>query len=538
MGFTALSCDPLDTKIDTAFTEDQLASDYSKLDDLGYAAYSYLRSGFYFIDGNIDAAMSDEAAYTQTASNVRLFNEGSWNQYSNPDDVYLTCYKGIRAANFFLDYSTDYKNILAINRDTLSDNGYQYRLSVQDVEWLRAENKVLRAYFYFELMKRYGDVPLIKEVLPIEANTARTSFDEVVDYAVSVIDNALDELQVNWKALDAQRDGRLTKGAAMALKSRILLYAASPLHNPSNSISAWEKAAQAAYDVIELNQYKLGNNYSNLFLESNSTQNDEIILSFRDGATNSPEKANYPIATPGGNSGITPSQNIVDSYEYKGTPDAANPYLNRDPRLGYSIVVNNSQWNDRTLQIYEGGTDDPAQTNASRTGYYLKKFLLPNLYLVQDEKRIHNWVMFRYAEILLNYAEAMNEAYGPNNNNGNSLTALEALNLVRSRPSVEMPAIDTSDNLILREKIKHERRVELAFEGHRYWDLRRWKDAETVLNEPIRGAKITKTSENSFSYQYFVVEQRKFDAAKMYFYPIPYVEIAKSNNILTQNPNW
>lgn len=538
IGLITLGCDPLDTKIDTAFTEEQLASDYSKLDDLGYAAYSYIPNGFYNIDGNIDAAKSDEAVYTHSASNVRLFNEGSWNQYYNPDNVYENYYKAIRSANFFLDYTSNYKEQLATNRDTLSDEGYNYRLSVRDFEWLRAENKVLRAYFYSELLKRYGDVPLIKEVVPNDANLPRTNYDEVVDYAVEQIDNALDSLQINWKTFDAQRDGRLTKGAALAIKSRMLLYAASPLNNPSNNTEKWARAAQAAYEVIQLNQYTLSNNYQNLFLESNSAVNNEIILSYRNGATNSFEIANYPIGTPGGNSGVTPSHNLVSAYELKGAAVEGNPYANRDPRLDYSVVVNNSSWNGRTMEIYPSGADDPNQANASRTGYYLKKYLLPNLYLVQGETRIHNWILFRYAEVLLNYAEAMNEAYGPNNNNGNSLTALQALNMVRSRTSVAMPEVTASDKDDLRAKIKHERRIELAFEGHRYWDLLRWKDAETTLNQPIQGVRITKVADNDFTYQPFVVEQRRFDASKMYLYPIPYTEIAKSKGVLTQNPNW
>ena len=538
--FLLVSCDPLDTKIDTLITQEQLDSDYSKLRNLGYAPYSFIKNGFYTIDGNIAAAMSDEAAYTKTSSSVKLFNEGSWNKYNNPDNVYLNCYQGIRAANFFLDYSTDYKQKLAQNRDTLSDGGYQYRLSVNDIAWMRAESRILRAFFYFELIKRYGDVPVVKEVLPANesSNSPRNGFDEVVSYIISDIDYSRDSLQANWKSFDSERDGRFTKGAAMALKSRILLYAASPRHNATNDITKWESAAKAAYDVIRLNQYSLDGNYRNLFLESNSTTSNEVILSHRCGATNGMEVANYPIGTPGGNSGITPSQNLVEAYEYKGTPDPNNPYANRDPRLSLSIVVNNSAWNGRTMEIYSGGTDDPNNTNASRTGYYLKKFLLENLYLTQGETRIHNWIMFRYAEILLNYAEAMNEAYGPSDNNGYSLTACEAVNLVRGRTGIGMPPVSTSDKNEMREKIKHERRVELAFEEHRFWDLLRWKDAGEIMNLPLRGIQITKIDDTTFNYNISTVEQRKFDASRMYLYPIPYSEITKSNGVLTQNPNW
>ncbi len=535
-----VGCDPLDTKIDTLITAQQLASDYSKLYELGYAPYSYLQNGLTIMDGNIEAARSDEAAYTRSSSGVKYFNEGTWNQYYNPDDVYARCYQGIRAANFFLDYSVNYKQQLYHNRDTLADGGMDYRRSVQDVAWMRAEAHVLRAYFYFELLKRYGGVPLIKSVVSLNENSnlPRAGYDEIVSYAVSEIDYVLDSLQVNWKSFDSEKDGRFGKGSAMALKSRILLYAASPLHNTTNEVARWESAAKAAHDVIQLNRYTLSASYRNLFLETNGTVDNEVILSYRSGATNSPEKANYPVGTPGGNSGVTPSQNLVSAYEYKGVPDPANPYANRDPRLEASIVVNNSTWNGRPMQVYAGGTDDPVNTNTSRTGYYLKKFLLDNINLAQNETRIHNWIMFRYAEILLNYAEAMNEAYGPDANNGYSMTAREAVNAVRSRGSVQMPAVTASGKAEMRETIKHERRIELAFEGHRFWDLLRWKDAENYLNQTIKGVNVVKTGQTTFTYNEFSAEQRVFDVSKMYLYPIPNVEVVKSKGVLTQNPNW
>lgn len=534
-----IGCDPLDTKEDTMLTPENLESDYNKLQSLGYAAYTSITSGFYVIDSNIGAAMSDEAANTKNTSSVKLFNEGTWNQYNNPDNVYSKCYEGIRAANFFLDYSINYKEQLAHNRDTLSDNGLAYRRSVKNIEWMRAEAHVLRSYYYFELIKRYGGVPLVKEVIDPKDNTIlpRTDFDVIADYAVSEIDMVADELQADWNVEDKARDGRFTKGAAMALKSRILLYAASPLNNPSDNVEKWKAAAQAAYDVISLNQYSLDANYRTMFLEANSVNSKEMIMVYRHGAVDYFEKANYPVGTPGGNSGVTPSQNLVDAYEYKGAPNPDNPYDNRDPRLGYSIVTNNSSWNGRTMEIFAGGKDDPQNANASRTGYYLKKFLLDNLNLIQEEKRIHNWVMFRYGEILLNYAEAMNEAYGPDNDNGYGISARQAINMIRNRTGVEMPSVIANDKDDMRDKIKHERRIELAFEGHRFWDLLRWKDAGIYMNAPLRGITINRSG-NSFTYRDFIVEKRIFDESKMYRYPIPYAEVVKSDGILIQNPNW
>lgn len=531
-------CDLLDTKIDTMMTPEMIDSDWSKLKNLGYAGYSYIRSGFYAIDGNIAAAMSDEAACTRSSSPVKLFNQGTWNQYNNPDNVYAACYKGIRAVNYFLDYSTNYREQLSHNRDTLSDGGYAYRQSVKDIEWMRAESHVLRAWYYFELAKRYGGVPLVKAVeAPDNYDIPRSTFNEVIEYAVGEIDAVLDDLQTDWKTTDSERDGRFTKGAAMALKSRILLYAASPRNNPEEDVEKWKRAAEAAYDVIATGKYALDSNYRDLFLESNSLTGSEIIMSYRSGAINDPEKANYPVGTPGGNSGVTPSQNLVEAYEWKGIPDPANPYANRDPRLGHSIVVNNSSWNGRTMEIYAAGKDDPALANASRTGYYLKKFLLENLNLAQNETRMHNWIMFRYAEILLNYAEAMNEAYGPDDDNGYGLTARQAVDAVRGRTGIDMPGVLAADKEEMQARIMHERRIELAFEGHRFWDLLRWMQAETHLNRPLRGVSVQRIGDK-FVYSDFEVEKRVFDASKMYYYPIPFTEISKSDNVLNQNPNW
>lgn len=540
LAMSLAGCEMLDTRIDTLPTEENINTNYSTLWGLGYAPYTYLRNGFSSIDGNLFAAVSDEAEQTSPTSSTQLFNEGSWNAYRNPANVYERCYEGIRATNFFLENSEDYKTFLALNRDTISDGQRQYNLDVKDIAWLRNESRVLRAYFYFELIKRYGDVPLVTKVLTADDNTdlTRTGFDEVVDFIVTEIDAVKNDLQSDWASYDVTQAGRITQGAALAIKARTLLYAASPLNNSSNDLTKWEKAATAAKELMELNQYYLADDYQQLFVADNTAKSRETIWALRLGTNNSFEIKNYPIATPGGESGVTPAQNLVGAYEYKGTPDPENPYANRDPRLAYSIVTNNSFWNGRTMEIWAGGNDDEHNTNASKTGYYLKKFLNPNLNLVQNESKLRSWIVFRYAEVLLNYAEAMNEAFGPDDNNGGGMSARQAVNAVRARSGVEMPAVDADDQTEMRERIKHERRIELAFEDHRYWDLIRWKDAEEVLSQPLKGIKVMKNEDGSFSYTDFVVENRKFISPKMYRFPIPQVEISKSEGVLVQNPEW
>jgi hypothetical protein len=536
-------CDFLDTRIDTNLLQEDVDSDYSKLGSFGYTPYTYLQNGFSVLGGNLLAGISDEAEETSNSSLSLFFNRGSWDAYYNPIDKYEHNYEGIRAANFFLEYSIDYPTKLAHNRDTISSSKKEeYRRDVQDIEWLRAEAHILRAYFYFDLIKRYGGVPFVDKVLSLTDNLdlPRMDFDEIVDFIISEIDQYKDDLQVDWKTLYQERDGRFTASAALALKSRVLLYAASPLHNESNDAGKWAKAAEAAYDVIGLNKFQLDGNYRQLFLENNSATSNEVIWSIRCGASNSLERANYPIATPGGYSGVTPSHNLVSAYEYTGVPDADNPYANRDPRLDYSIVTNNSVWTGRTIEIWHEGRDSHTNANASRTGYYLKKFLVDDLDLEHNTVKVRNWIVFRYAEILLNYAEAMNEAYGPDDAHGYTLTAREAVNRVRNRTGVAMPPVDVAsgDKTGMRVKIKHERQIELAFEEHRYWDLLRWKDAETGLNQPLLGVRAAKIGENQFSYEVFNVESRTFIAPKMYYHPIPNTEIKKSNGILEQNPGW
>ncbi|MBO5194353.1 MAG: RagB/SusD family nutrient uptake outer membrane protein, partial [Bacteroidales bacterium] len=298
----------------------------------------------------------------------------------------------------------------------------------------------------------------------------------------------------------------------------------------------WGKAAQAAHDIIEWNRYTLEDDYGKLFV-GNTSSSPEIILSRRSTSSNGLEKKNYPIGTPGGNSGVTPSDNLVKAYEYIGAQDPDNPYANRDMRFYSTIVYNGARWNGRTIDISKDGTDSYMASGASRTGYYLKKYLTDELNIANDQKAAHQWIIFRYAEILMNYAEAANEAWGPDDGGHvtTGLTARAALNRIRSRAGLGEVDLTkyagASDKEKMRNAIKAERRVEFAFEGHRYWDLMRWKDG-SVLKEPIAGVRYDGTS-----YQTIVVEKRVFED-HMHRYPIPFTEISKSNGIIEQNIGW
>ena len=184
-----------------------------------------------------------------------------------------------------------------------------------------------------------------------------------------------------------------------------------------------------------------------------------------------------------------------------------------------------------------GETDDQARANASRTGYYLKKFLTDGLNLTQGQTAQHNWVAYRFAEVLLNYAEAVNEAWGPSMvPAGYPISAAQALQAVRDRASVSLPAVDAGTVDSFRNAVKHERQVELAFEDHRYWDLLRWKDAMTVLNSPVQGVKISRSG-SAYTYKVVDVADRTF-GARNYYLPLMHSEIVNAGGTLQQNPGY
>lgn len=537
------SCeDFLDTSLDTNQTNETLATSRGTIWAFANAFYAPIHYGYSAIDGNIFASASDEAQQTSASSNVIYFNKGMVNANVNPLSYHYTnCYEGIRAANYFLDYVADGKGkaLLELNRNLITD-AVNYERDLQSLDWYIAEAHIARAYYYAELIKRYGGMPIIEQTMQQNGGemVSRASYDECVEYIVNEIDTWKDKLAKDWSNF-ADREGRFTLGAALAIKSRVLLYAASPLHNPTDDNAKWVRAAQAANEFLTCGDinYSLDSSYENYFKGETSLTSPETIYLVRRAASNSLEQANYPIATPGGKSGVCPTENLVSQYEYVGEPDASNPYANRDPRLAASVVTNGSQWNGRIIAEAPGETDDMAHANASPTGYYLKKFLTDELNLIQGQTAQHNWVAFRYAEILLNYAEAMNEAFGPKSvPDGYVMSAQEALQMVRDRASVGLPAVNVSSIETFRNAVKHERQIELAFEDHRYWDLLRWKDAMSVLNQPVKGVKVSKSGDR-YTYSVVDVASRVF-YERNYYLPLLRSEIENSNGTLQQNPKY
>ena len=571
----------LDTRIDVYDTIDRLQTRYSTLTNFANAYYTPMQYGFDVIDGNLFAAASDEAEQTAPVSDVSYFNKGLLSPDVNPlSYLYKNYYEGIRAARFFLDYAKDGEDFLAQGRDTTTmynpdgsiyhqDNPRGYMRDVINLNWQRAEARVAEAYYYAELIKMYGAVPLYED-----GTYRQASYEEVVEHIVNLIDAQADKVNLDWRvALDETPEnkvarvgdwnfrafsGRFDKTAALAVKARALLYAASPRNNPEGDLSKWERAAEAANDVIQTRKaifakgfgfgedareypdwhMSANRDYNAYFLRNNAVADVESIFLIRKSAGSTPERLNYPVGTRGGNSGITPTQNLVDAYEYVGE-QTVNPYANRDPRLTATIVVNGSAWNGvERIDEAPGGNYDMTVTGASKTGYYLKKFLHANLNLVEGGSTDHLWPVFRYAEVLLNYAEAMNEAYGPDEDpKGYGMTAREALTEVRNSASTSLPAVTAATKGQFRTAVKRERQVELAFEDHRYWDLIRWGDAQEVLNKPVRGVVVRKNALGGFTYSYTEVAPRVFHE-RNYYLPFTRNEVAVSGGVLTQNPQY
>ena len=268
-----------------------------------------------------------------------------------------------------------------------------------------------------------------------------------------------------------------------------------------------------------------------------------MIFVRRVGATTDPEVTNFPIGLENARSGNCPTQTLVDAYEMKNgsEPNPKDPYTGRDPRFAMTIAVNGDKWpntNPNPLEIYVGGRNASPIPYATQTGYYLKKYVDGSTDISASTGsggKVHSWVTFRLGEFLLNYAEATFKYFGGADNKDGELTmsAREAVNKIRKRTGVDMPEFPegmSSDNFW--KRYKNERMVELAFEGHRFWDVRRWK--EGGFNSIAR-VVITKNTDDSFTYTRNTKSLVWDD--KMYFYPIPDAERRKNPN-LTQNPGW
>jgi len=512
--------------------------------------YSLLPNGYNRVGGDLLDAATDDAMPSRNAVSIERFTTSSLSTLTNPDDAWAKNYEGIRKANIFL------KNIDIVPVPA-------------KIPFWKAETRFLRAMFYFELVKRYGGVPLVgDEILDAEKpkNFTRNSFEECINYIIAECEAIKGAVRPD--PLVPGDYGRISNGVVLALKARTLLYAASPLYNGGNiggtaaqkqyqgyanfDAERWNLAAQAANDLIATGKFKIdGVTFNNVFIVR---KNDEVILGYLRNNSSDLETNNGPVgyALASAQGRTSPTQDLVEAFPGLNGRDitdpvsgfvATNPYANRDPRLASTVLYNGVNWLSRPLQTYEGGLDKPNNNSTqTKTGYYLRKhlgnFATATLYSAQP----HNFPIFRYAEVMLNYAEAKNEYLATPD-----ASVYKVLQDIRKRAGITAGTTAgysyglKSSGMTkeeMRAAIRNERRIEMAFEEQRFWDLRRWKTAETELNKNLNGMIITRNATTgALTYQKSVVGKISFANPRMYFYPIPYSEIIKNTN-LVQNTGW
>ncbi|MEO5889948.1 MAG: RagB/SusD family nutrient uptake outer membrane protein [Ferruginibacter sp.] len=529
--------------LNNIYTNIGFSSDPRRFSGGGYAA-------------GLDAGSDEAEGPNASSSNGFVqFATGSVNPTVVPDDAWNIPYTNIRAVNQFLKHLPVIPFTAALKTRT------------------EAEARFLRAWYYAIMLQHYGGVPIIGDTIYNASDVIaakRNTYKECVDYILSECDYAAANLNPTQTG---SLYGRIGKGTCLALKSRVLLFAASPLFNnggvsgggemaaivayPDSDPNRWKMAADAARAVIGLNVYNLyydsstvagekGYGFQDLFTERYTS---EFILSRMMGQNKYLESLWDPPSR-GASGGPFPYQEMVDAFPMSnGLPitdpasgyDPNQPYRNRDPRLNYSII------HDSTLRtifganqpspllLYTNTALNPpvaasgdAVFKGTPTGLYIFKMMDPGVINNSLSESARCLPLMRYAEILLNFAEATNEFEGP------TPEVYQAVEAIRRRAGLRPYALPAG---LLKEPmrtiIRAERRIELAYEGHRFFDVRRWLIAEQTDNQQMHGIEVKRNGAN-VTYNVFNVRKHNFSKA-MYLWPIPLKEIAKSPELL-QNP--
>ncbi len=498
--------------------------------------------------------------YATGGASASYYPLGKWDYY----------YRNIININQYLEYGLELPIKVA---DTIPTNRIPEKL------FRFGEAHFLRAWSESELLKQYAGptdatksvmlgIPLLRGVystteIPL---IPRSSYEDCIDAILSDLDTALAYCPFYYDGstlTPVQYKGRATQRAAWALKSRLLLFAASPAYNTTNDIAKWEQAAAAAYDAIMMDGSLLDLGDLN---DENYEVHIDVIWKTLLVKNNNMENEHFPPSYYGSGR-CNPSQNLVDAFPMAdGTPiaDAAssydpnNPYQNRDARFDKFIVYNGDPfYGYKTIQTYIGGADAKGglRNDATRTGYYMERFTVDAATdsdpRVKDGKSTSGSRFVRMLdreEVYLNFCEAANEVGAsptvalP----GMDFSAYEVFQKIRVRGGSE--ALQFTDSLasnglltkdLFRELVKNERRIEFAFRGFRYWDLRRWLEPLSIINEPIKGMEITRDASMGvelFEYNEQIVESRRY-RENTYYGPLPYDEVYKSD-ALVQNYGW
>lgn len=533
---TVLSCDKLDEYLDKSptggITEIQLFENYNRTESFISAIYTQIISEW-FPSGVNDPTFTLASASDEATTSVRYqdgpheFTEGLISPHNSRYDMWEHLYGAIRACNLFLE-----------NIENLSPSD---AAKFEGKNRMIGEAHFLRGWFYMDLLKRYGGVPIVDRVLNLSdnLNLPRNSAEQVADFISQDCDLAAAILPSS-RVQSSIHFGRPTRGSALMLKSQALLLVASKLHNPDNKIEAWQKAADAAKAVIDLNDYEVDDDYKRLFHKRFSKS---VIFQQNTNYINWHNRNPPPSFKSYGR--VQPLQNLVDDYEMQATGkkinepnsgyDPSNPYEGRDPRFYYSILYDGCSWKGRVINTYVGSGEDAIQPEGggfrTQTGYYLAKTVDETADNYSNNPGEHYWIYMRYEEALLNYAEAMNEVLDTPD-----ASVYNAINSIRTRPGINMPPLPegiSKDEM--RERIRSERRIELAFEGKRFWDIRRWRIGEDVMKLPY-GCLIEKQSESQKTYTKFLIRNQIYRPAFDLF-PILQSVINKQP-ALEQNPGY
>ena len=574
LSLSGVSCsDYLDKEVDLTLQADVVFGDYDMTRGFQARLYGYLPDAFAgYTNGQYRAAsrdcMTDNCVSFWNVHQYNLVLLDGYQATNHPfaNDYWSGNYRGIRACNQFLLNARS--NVIG-NAEKPGDDNRLYD------RWI-AETRVIRTILHYDLVTWFGDVPVVGDdengtpviLSPGMELPGRTKGADVLKWIADECEAYKNDLPFRYSN-EEENWGRVNGAAAYALKAKALILRASPLYNPEGNRQLWQEAADAALDFIRVNAqqpnpYRLyttadndpKQNYYQCFVD-NPVLNPEYILSRSVWTTHEIENFLAPCGFSGTANAVgrtNPTQNLVDSYEtINGLPidqdpayDDQHPYDNRDPRLEQTILHHGSIWGDsysneeRMVDItYGEGIDYKQIHGGTLTGYYTKKFL-NNMSWSNPTNYRHACPIFRYADILLIAAEALNEA-------GSTGQAYQYVNEVRAR--VGMPPYSGMDQNTLRERIRNERRVELCFEDQRFIDERRWKVFEGVTRQSEASQPRYKQIYNLYGvtihpdeatvYQYGPADTypyRVVNTPKNYYFPIPHNECVKAG--LPQTPGW
>ena len=593
---SVVSCDFLEQAPNNEQTKEYIFQDYLRSQRYVDLLY-YNMPNTWVKDGKFSTSSTTRYGLMESATDMSeysanygvpntTFNVGDWRATAATEElenVWYTCYRQVRRAWMFLE-NCDLEGSFVNEPEGRKPQ-------------MKGECHFMLAFNYFELLKRYGGVPIVKEVLSLDEDyrIPRSSFDEVAQFILDELTLAEGLLPEEWTT---DEYGRATVAWCKALRSRLLLYMASPLNNPTNDVAKWAAAAVAAKECIDYCEEKgyhaLSTDWPSIFLRTYPQANKELIIFNRTSTEASynhtflSKLVNYEQATPGegfeGYGSNGPSQNFVDrfpiitfdgatavgteDFDWNNADHVNNIYKNRDPRFYYTVLYNGREWIQRDIETWHDGATygkdiDPKNHLFTKTGYYLRKFWGRECKGKKNPGSCRVFGFFlRFTELYFNYAEAMNEAYGPDSDGDlGGMTAIEAINATRARLKCPASGATTDSWMVERKenpdfpvlpaglpglptgmskdearaRIQNERIIEFAFEDQYFYDILRWKRGEELIGGSIYGVDVIKSGE-TFTYSRMWVEDREFDSKRMYHYPIPQSEVY--NLGIEQNPGW